>query len=134
MTTYHMPAGTYYFGDPCYALRDCWDEAIEDTNFMEDFSNTKFRFRAGDTAYGDGTYLGSGMFAGKEFGVDAGLLGFVPIDEMTSTIDEVKGSGVIVEMPEPFVFEVDDGVFVVNDRVVVHTALYDDEDDDDFNY
>lgn len=79
-----MPAGEYYVGDPCYAVddHDRWMKWLEDADYM---SNPRYLLADLDgqpalgigTAFGDGTYLGSD---GNEYGVDAGLLGVVPVE------------------------------------------------------
>lgn len=76
-----MPAGEYWVGDPCYAIRDdAWMEWLRDA----DYENER-RFLLGHingipavgvgTAYGDGTYLDEDY---REYPVDAGLIGAVP--------------------------------------------------------
>jgi len=134
MPTYHMPAGTYYFGDPCYVIRETWTDVLEDTDFMEDFTNTQLVLRAGSTAHGDGTYMGNDRFSGHQFGVDAGLLGFVPVNEMTVSPEYAADYGSIIEMNEPFRFETDNGVYSVNGTVIVDTSSYEDLDDYEHEY
>ena len=128
MTKFTMPAGQYYFGDPCYVINEGWSKLLEDTDFMEDFSTTERVLRAFPTAYGDGTYSGRVIFSGNRFPVDAGLLGFVPVDEMEVSTQDAKRMGALVTMPEPFVFEAEGGVYRVNGIVVVDTDYEDYED------
>lgn len=65
--------GLYFIGDPCYALRDdLYDKWGNDNNYDDgDYGY----FAVGSTAYGDGTYKDN--ISGREFGVDAGILGVV---------------------------------------------------------
>lgn len=74
-----VPAGTYVLGDPCYVIEgDDWDAVLTNSNY---FGNP-IGFARGvamlgfHTAYGDGCYQGSD---GYSYGVDAGLIGLVPL-------------------------------------------------------
>lgn len=76
-----MPAGEYWVGDPCYAIRDDdWMEWLKNANY-EDERRFLLADLAGHpaigvgTAFGDGSYLDEG---GREYPVDAGLIGAVP--------------------------------------------------------
>ena len=77
-----MPAGTYWIGDPCYAVpNDRWMEWLQ----AADYENQDVLIADLDgrpvlgigTAYGDGTYPGDD---GNSYPVDAGLIGAVPIE------------------------------------------------------
>jgi hypothetical protein len=122
-----MPAGRYYFGDPCYVFDNGWMPLLYETEFMEDYSNTKRVLRAASTAYGDGRYPGTGMFSRKSFFVDAGLLGFVPVSEMEHDIAVAQKMGTVVDMEHPFTFAVDNGVYLVDGNVIVDTSALEDE-------
>ena len=135
MSKYQMPAGEYYFGDPCYVIRASWMELLESTNFLEDFSNTKWNTRAGSTAYGDGSYTGMELMANIEFAVDAGVIGLVPSNEMEVPANTVDTLGTTFVMDHPFQFEAIDGRFYINDVLVLDTNTWDDEEeeeDDDY--
>ena len=97
--TIKCPNG-FYFGDPCYALReDLYDEWINwgDENQAKDgkWDNSgKFVFEGKDimivdsTAYGDGCYQGTQIMP---YGVDAGCLAVIPLeycDETKSSFDD----------------------------------------------
>jgi hypothetical protein len=79
-----VPAGQYVLGDPCYAVPDDdWMPLLESCNY---FNNPvghvvdgmqKFFVLAFGTKWGDGCYAGSD---GKEYPVDAGLIGLVPVE------------------------------------------------------
>jgi hypothetical protein len=74
------PPGEYYIGDLCYAL----ESEVYDTIFgslggydsgLYQEKGTENFFLVDNTAYGDGLYHGTD---GKEFGVDAGIIGICP--------------------------------------------------------
>ena len=84
MSTFKLPAGRYYIGDPCYVIREeDWnkvcDEMFKDS---EDFECMIIKilekpFFIGRTAYGDGTYRDQ---ENHQYGVDSGSLGAVPVE------------------------------------------------------
>ena len=57
-----MKAGTYYIGDLCYVLDDCWDEFCSLTIVGDKVLDGEFNFADGTrfatftTRWGDGTY------------------------------------------------------------------------------
>lgn len=80
-----LPAGAYIVGDPCYHVPDDqWDRVLEESNFFEGQCWATFRTHDGrdgivvafSTAYGDGMYTDG---AGREYGVDAGLIGLISV-------------------------------------------------------
>jgi len=79
-----IPKGTYFLGDPCYAIDNAdWHDFLDRTDFMDsvDDQNGKIAFGF-STAYGDGTYKASN---GYKFGVDSGTIGLVHIDRASDT-------------------------------------------------
>lgn len=74
------PAGEYYIGDLCYVLNDDVYDLIfgglggYDSGLYKENGSDRF-FLVDNTAYGDGLYHGND---GKEFGVDAGIIGICP--------------------------------------------------------
>lgn len=80
-----VPEGQYVLGDPCYAVPDdLWNDLLDSCQFFsfpiglvqkkgESFVYHVLGF---STAYGDGCYEGSN---GRQYPVDAGLIGLVPI-------------------------------------------------------
>lgn len=78
-TRFKAPAGTYYIGDLCYALSDeIYDKIFglyEYESGIYKHTNGKDFFLVDQTSYGDGCYTGSD---GKEFCVDAGIIGICP--------------------------------------------------------
>jgi hypothetical protein len=75
-----VPAGQYVLGDPCYAVPyEDWDGLLTSCDFFRNpiGSVGAFKVLAFGTQWGDGCYAGSN---GKEYPVDAGLIGLVPIE------------------------------------------------------
>ena len=104
-----MPAGKYYVGDLCYVMHDEWDEACslffqgrEDNGCNEGEFNLRDgrRFVSYNTKWGDGTYKDQ---FGKHYGVDAGLIGCIKLDDidLDCGYNGVRG-GQIVEFDAPF--------------------------------
>ena len=78
-----IPPGTYYMGDPCYAVRDVdWHTLLHSADYFHNPVGEihGFRVYATSTAYGDGEYIGS---SGHSYPVDAGLIGLVPVEYVT---------------------------------------------------
>jgi len=73
-----MPPGVYILGDPCYVIpENMWDDFCESTKGY----NYKRLEHEGHTAMAFGTDHGDGAFydqQGREYGVDAGMIGLVP--------------------------------------------------------
>jgi len=109
-------AGKYYIGDPCYAVKDeNWGKLIDDTGCFgiedsECFENGCFTYNGSQcftkgTAYGDGCYTDN---YGREYGVDAGLIGIMPIEVCDG--DYIEGGNVIM-FEEDFYVSASNGVF-----------------------
>ena len=80
--------GTYFIGDPCYALREDLYEKWGDEN-----------------NYDDGTYKDD--YTGREYGVDAGILGIVNMEYAANKYDEetLNQLGQIVKVEKSLTFE-----------------------------
>jgi hypothetical protein len=105
-----VPKGNYVIGDPCYAVPDeDWDDLLSSCNYFQSpigyvrrgFKDKVFVLAFG-TKWGDGCYLGSD---GHEYGVDAGLLGLVPVELLE---DISQHDGIIVNFPKDALC-IDDG-------------------------
>lgn len=80
-----VPPGTYVVGDPCYSVPDeRWMEWLEAADYRNEHrdhilaAELDGRMVVGvHTSYGDGEYQDT---LGNSFGVDAGLIGLVPIE------------------------------------------------------
>lgn len=101
-----MPAGDYYVGDLCYVLHDEWDEVcsitIKDNQCLDGEFTLKDgrRFAMYHTAWGDGEYYDQ---LGRSYGVDAGLIGCILIDDvdLLNDMNHIKG-GQVVNFPHDF--------------------------------
>lgn len=116
-----LPAGNYWFGDPCYAAgKDdkAWQEwvavASEASNDFSDpvsgASLGEYPVVAANTLYGDGLYLGSDGFS---YGVDAGCLSPVPgplLEKMGIDKSELDGLGTWINVTEPTKLKNSDGI------------------------
>lgn len=104
-----MPAGKYYVGDLCYVLHDEWDEVCEimfntpDPHGVLDGEFTLKdgrRFAVYSTMYGDGVYYDN---YGREYGVDAGCIGCILVDDIDQDNDENDiALGNVVEFTNDF--------------------------------
>lgn len=137
-----LPAGKYWIGDPCYVLSN------DDTKFdWGDFCSSCFEndpsgrsnegivthqgitFAHYGTAYGDGCYEDN---QGNEYGVDAGMLGCIPID---SVIDKSGlDSGTVHEFPEAFTTDYDEGKIRFGHVIIDTDPEYDEEYEEDENW
>jgi len=127
-------AGKYYIGDLCYVIPhkpiDEWKKFCRLTIKGGECLNGEFPWKGGTlwkhgTAYGDGIYVDQD---GHEYGVDAGLIGCIPlklIDEQNET--ELKRLGNVVKFTKAFTCDYKDGVFTIG-HIVIDT---DPEDEDD---
>ena len=128
-----MPAGKYYVGDLCYVMHDEWDEFCDVTMKNE---GTRVVCLDGEmkladgrvfaqyrTAYGDGVYYDQ---HNREYGVDAGLIGCIKVDDidLTNPANDITG-GQVIDFPAPFKTGSYDGTIFFGD-VRIQTG-YDDE-------
>lgn len=107
--TYTLPAGRYFLGDPCYAVKDA-DWAL----WLDEARKSDWSILAADidgypviglsTAYGDGVYS-SEQIPEAEFSVDAGLIGLVSeeyaLENDRHDPDELERLGAFVTFFEP---------------------------------
>lgn len=144
-----------FFGDPCYVLsEEDYQSAVIDNPDVtnkeqpegvegrdaEDNVVTVFC----DTKYGDGVYPSK---SGKDFAVDAGILGVSLITEDEDNIDTLNDLGQVVDIPENTMYtevlaerEPDEGDVVLaalffdkNGKRIdsIDTVIYTDDDKDD---
>lgn len=133
-TSYTFQAGKYYIGDICYAILDQnWDKLIEETGCfgLDTNSNVNWDGRfiynsqvcfVDSTAYGDGVFFDN---EGREYGVDAGLIGIMPIKACDG--DSMNG-GNIVEFKTVFRVFANNGSFQFG-NITIETG--DTEEDDE---
>lgn len=99
-----MPAGKYYVGDLCYVMHDVWDEFCDITIDQHNVKDGVFALSDGrlfatfSTAYGDGEYRDN---FGRVYGVDAGLIGCICIEDITDPEANLDG-GQVIEFKKDF--------------------------------
>lgn len=78
-----MPAGEYFIGDPCYSVPDeHWIPWLEAAEYQSVDTYALAATIDGHPVVGLGTAYGDGEYADDEgnlYGVDAGLIGLVPV-------------------------------------------------------
>ena len=100
-----MKAGKYYIGDLCYVMHPEWDEfcslTINGHNVLDGEFNLKDgrRFATFTTKWGDGTYKDE---QGRTYGVDAGLIGCINVEDITPSELENLKDGHVVEFVNDF--------------------------------
>mgnify|MGYP006296007731 CR=1 FL=1 len=101
-----MSAGTYYVGDLCYVMHDCWDEVCELTLEKSTGLEGVFKLKDGRTfamfnTAGDGTYYSE---MGQRFSVDSGSIGCINIKDIrdNTSLKEILYLGEIVTFIDPF--------------------------------
>jgi len=95
-----MPAGKYYLGDPCYVIEgERWNEFLGEFWVLSPgiFTFDNFECCAFYTKWGDGCYRSS---EGHLLGVDAGMIGIIPMEIITNGHPETDGA--IVEFISAF--------------------------------
>ena len=124
----------FYVGDICYVLADKLYHGVWGKNGYKDGEyidpETGLKFAVAGTAYGDGEYEGSdGVF----YGVDAGVIGIVPLE----LVEKVRGleNGSVHESAGEAEMEAEDGVFKFTfpngKEIVILTGDMDEDDGDD---
>ncbi len=129
--------GTYFIGDPCYALRD---DLYEKWGIENEYADGNYNyFAVGSTAYGDGVY--DDIYSGKGYGVDAGILGVVNMDYANPNANEndnLNELGTIITVKKSLIFEYDKDSCTFkyqyddNNNIEIHTVEDDDEDENDW--
>ena len=123
----------FYVGDVCYALNDdiyygIWGK----WGYCDGKYSTPdgFAFVVAGTAYGDGEYVDK---AGRLYGVDAGVIGLVPLELVKPEYD--FGGQIFICAGEA-VFEACNGFFSVTlpngEFIEINTADCDEEHDEEY--
>ena len=123
-----VPAGTYWLGDPCYAVPESdWLPLLETCDYFNQpvGSLAGFSVYASGTAYGDGCYSDE---HGREFGVDAGLIGLVPVAYGLRPGASQLMHKIVVTAPTTFGYS--DGTIYLTGYASIQTGDEGREDDD----
>jgi hypothetical protein len=125
------PAGEYYIGDLCYVLGEDVYETIfgglggYDSGLYKEKGSEKF-FLVDNTAHGDGLYYATD---GKEFGVDAGIIGICP----KSVCKKNDGGGQFYTFEDPVRCKFGGGKFEFRSghiQLVIDTAGSNEDDEE----
>lgn len=103
-----LPAGRYYIGDLCYAMKvDVYDSIFGGKIYASGYYVMKNgRFLVDGTAYGDGSYEAS---SGYTYSVDAGIIGITSLS-LCNPEDTIDG-GTIHEFTKPVECTFKNGIF-----------------------
>lgn len=110
-----MKSGNYYVGDLCYVMHPQWEEFCEKTCSGDDMTEGEIVLDNGvkilqfGTAWGDGCY--EDQF-GNSYGVDAGLIGCIRIEDINDPNADLEG-GNIINFPFDFKGESEDGIIYI---------------------
>lgn len=106
-----LPAGRYYIGDLCYALKnEIYHGVFGDTAYSEGlYKMSDEQFFVSRTKYGDGSYKGTNGF---EYGVDAGIIG-IASTLLCNPEEDVYG-GTLHTFTEPVACTFKNGFFQLN--------------------
>jgi len=129
----NFKAGKYYVGDLCYVINDKhWDELGEKTNWFQNDEQFEFKGKTifvSHTAYGDGRF---NDYQGREYFVDAGLIGVIPFDIIDN--NEIGDGGQIIEFEKDFYASCSDkGIFKIG-NITIDTSNEDEEEDEEEDY
>lgn len=125
-----MTAGTYYIGDLCYVMHKEWDEFCSLTIDGNHCKEGKFELKDGrefvffSTMYGDGVYHDGN---GREYSVDAGLIGAIKLDHISEDDKKNVHLGNIVTFDANVECGSKNGILFFG-SVIIHT-----EDDDEYD-
>ena len=124
-----LPPGTYYIGDLCYALDDyLYDHVFGPSYQVGKFvsaANPKHVFMMGHTT--DGLYHGTD---GKEYAVDAGIIGIASVDTLNPKKAPYTGGSLYTFKSEVTVkLREDKFIFYGNDHTDPHLTIYIQEED-----
>jgi hypothetical protein len=138
--TYTHPAGKYYVGDICYALpksiyKLVWGEKLKYAygTHEAEYNGVTSKFSVNRTMWGDGRYYDD--YSDLEFGVDAGVIGLVPIAlcDTEKLIDGKIRGGHMIESSTPIEYHSEEGIFHIsyeNNTKVIEIDTGDGSDDE----
>jgi len=130
-----MPKGKYIISDLCYCIDDEWDQVC-DLLFGKSNGNhaggefvldNGVKFALYSTAWGDGCYKGSDGF---NYGVDAGVIGCIKVDDLYKMGESPSSLGNIHEFAEDFETSYEDGVIKFGHITIDTDPSMEDEDEE----
>lgn len=121
---------TYWVGDLCYVMHDCWSEVCN-LAFPDLYTQNHGPMKLEDgrefvifgTAYGDGVYEDQ---LGRAYPVDAGCIGAILLNEIRDTDLNIEG-GNLHEFPPGVVMRnsyYDDGIIVIGGTLFIDTRSF----------
>lgn len=130
MKKYIVPAGTYWWGDPCYSVpRDLWDEWLHSAVLENNMNVLMGHTSEGYLALGIATEFGDGIYKdnySRLLRVGSGLIGLVEEALVPNLQDEV-GTRYKVTFDNPVECYSQDGVITIGD-ILIPTAFDEDEE------
>lgn len=123
-----MKAGKYWVGDLCYVMHERWDEFCRNLEYPGEMTIGETEIAFYYTAYGDGCYFDQ---FNNEYGVDAGLIGCIRVEDIASDPENHIDGGHIFEFAEDFGTS-DCGGKLLFGHVLIDTVQEDEEEDDDY--
>jgi hypothetical protein len=132
-TTNEFPPGSFYIGDLCYVMHKEWNEVCDmiEIGGLDGVFNLADgrKFGMWGTTYGDGTYNDN---LGREYPVDAGLIGIIAVEDIDESEKENLELGNITHFKSPFVVKCSGGKFNFGDLILIDTNYS--EYDKDYDY
>ncbi|EQC1535559.1 hypothetical protein ACY1J9_001390 [Clostridium botulinum] len=129
MLSKNFKKGKYYIGDPCYVVEKHkdWLKLLEDTDYFKEKDQfyKGYSILGGGTAYGDGGVYEDNE--GREYSVDAGLIGIIPIEAIDKECKSIEWLGNIIDFDDDFTVEIENGIFKFGD-IVIDTIDEDEEE------
>lgn len=133
-----MPKGKYVISDLCYQIDDRWDEVCsllfskENKGAGGEFVlNDGTRFALYGTAWGDGCYEDN---KGNQYGVDAGVIGCIKVDDLYKMGESPSDLGTIHEFTEDFETGYEEGTIFFGDVRIETDPRFEEEDVPDHCY
>lgn len=130
-----VPAGTYFLGDPGYAIdaEDEWAQMLESAGYFDDKPVGTLNGQqviAFNTAHGDGGYRDSD---GHRYTVDAGLIGLVPeaVYSRQASYPDLGKLGRIVTFVRPVTCTDDRSGALVFGEIKIDTGWMPEDEKDD---
>lgn len=135
MTSFTLPAGTFWIGDLCYCMGDAeWDEVCALTIDGNNVNEGKFTLKDGrqfvifNTAHGDGEYFDD---FNRSYGVDSGSIGCILVSDISGAKGKDPEGGHIITFESDFVARNDYGVIQFGHVAIDTSPSADDGEGDD---